>query len=177
MRLDLWLRVFCSYMKDYAAIEEWLGEVERLGLDEALKVAGELVEARGPTPQAITLGFSPQILIASLALNPRVIVVTSPEVLEGKEPAQLSHKALSLLKERVVEVYSAPFAPSQSTGPGQVIEELASLFGMLRSRGVEVLDISGGTQLVPIAAVKAGVKKLTYAYPTGKKLIFHELKI
>ena len=54
---------------------------------------------------------------------------------------------------------------------------MAETLKRLREAGAEVLDVSGGTQLVPLAAVRAGFRMLTYAYPTGRKLVFYPFKV
>jgi len=167
---ELWRAVFCSYTKDCSAIEAWLKRVEE-DPDRALKIARSLVEAR-VVPDAITLGFSPQVLVGALALKGHLIVVTSPEVERGIGPASLSRRALNIYEDRV-DLVIAPFAPSVQLGPREVLRELAEALSGLRARGAKVLDVSGGTQLVPIAAIMAGFEELSYAYPDGEKLIFH----
>jgi len=166
----LWRSAFCSYTKDHKSIEAWLELVER-GPDEALKAASKFIEAR-VMPDAITLGFSPQVLIGALALREHLTVVTSPEVERGLGPASLSKRALDIYADRV-ELVIAPFAPSPQLGPEEVLRKLADALSNLRAKGIRVLDISGGTQLVPIAAIKAGFDELSYAYPDGEKLIFY----
>jgi len=168
--LKLWRFVFCSYTKDYSAIEAWLRQVEE-SPERALEVAKSLVEAK-VMPDAITLGFSPQVLVGALALKGHLTVVTSPEVERGIGPASLSKRILNIYEDRV-DLVIAPFAPSAQLGPEEVLKELAEALSDLRAKGAKVLDVSGGTQLVPIAAIMAGFEELSYAYPDGKKLIFH----
>jgi len=179
MRKDIWLKVFCSYTKDRSDVKAWLDEVEALGQERAIEVARKLTEARGRPPDAITLGFSPQVLVGALALLPpgrRLYVITSPEVAAGKGPGALSKRALDLFADQV-ELLVAPFAPSQEKMPSEVVEALAEALRRVRQAGAEVLDVSGGTQLVPLAAVRAGFRMLTYAYPTGQKLVFYPFEV
>mgnify|MGYP000200340577 CR=1 FL=1 len=138
-------------------------------------MARGLTEAVGERPNAITLGFSPQVLVGALALLPpggKLLVITSPEVAAGVGPGALSKRALDFFSDRA-ELFVAPFAPSPDRKPADVLAELVEALEEAREAGAEVLDISGGTQLVPLAALRAGFKKLTYAYPTGRKLVFY----
>lgn len=168
--MDLWLSVFCSYTKDYSAVERWLETLTK----DSLKVARRYVRAE-TAPDAITLGFSPQVLVAALSLKPKITVITSPEVVDGRGPAALSHKALRLFED-LIELVIAPFAPSTKVGVPEVLSTLQSTLSRLK-HSHEVLDISGGTQLVPLAAFKAGFRRFTYMYPTGKGVVFHEFDL
>ena len=168
--MNLWRSVFCSYTKDYSAIKRWLDSLT----PASLEVARRYVRAEA-VPDAITLGFSPQILIAALSLKPKITVVTSPQVVQGEGPAALSHRALKLFEDRV-SVVVAPFAPSIDIDVLAVLSSLESAFSKLRANH-EVLDISGGTQLVPIAALKAGFKRFTYMYPTGDGVVFYGFEL
>lgn len=132
----------------------------------------------------MTLGFSPQPLVAALAarlsrgLEPRVTVVTSPEVAESRVPAaRLSGRVLSAFREAglVAEVRVAPMAPGPGTPPRAVMESLVEAFRALGGRGV--VDISGGTQLAAIAAVKSGLRRLSYTYPVGDHVEIHVFEV
>jgi len=178
MNEALWIRVFCSYTRDYVAIGEWLLDVEEMGPEETIRQAKKLVETRGRPPDAITLGFSPQVLVAALALRgPPLVVVTSPEVKLGKKSmALLSHNALKIFRD-YVDLVVAPLTPSGPMGPEDIIMNLADVLSGVRARGAKILDVSGGPQLVPIAALRAGFRHLTYAYPTGQKVVFYEFRL
>jgi len=179
MEGDSWLAVFCSYTKDYSAIEEWLDELETLGPEEALRRARQLVRVSGRRPDAITLGFSPQVLVAALSLlkpGEKLVVITSPEVVEGVGPGKLSKRAIDMFSSRL-NVKVAPFAPSPKHGPSEVLRTLRTAMAEVVEAGARVLDVSGGTQLVPVAALKVGFEALTYAYPSGEALVFYEFKI
>ena len=179
MEGDLWLAVFCSYTKDYSAIEEWLDELETLGPEEALRRARQLVRVSGRRPDAITLGFSPQVLVAALSLlkpGERLVVITSPEVVKGVGPGRLSKRAIDMFSSRL-NVKVAPFAPSLKHSPSEVLRALKTVMAEIVEAGARVLDVSGGTQLVPIAALEVGFEALTYAYPSGEALVFYEFKI
>ena len=179
MEGDLWLAVFCSYTKDYSAIEEWLDELETLGPEEALRRAKQLVRVSGRRPDAITLGFSPQVLVAALSLlkpGERLVVITSPEVVKGVGPGRLSKRAIDMFSSRL-NVKVAPFAPSPEHSPSEVLRALRTVMAEIVEAGARVLDVSGGTQLIPIAALEIGFEALTYAYPSGEALVFYEFKI
>jgi len=174
---DLWAKVFCSYTKDQALTEKWLESVKSMGALEALRRARSLVEVKGRAPDAITLGFSPQVLVGALSLlepGRKLVVLTSPEVVSGQGPARLSKLALTVFAE-LVELEVAPFAPSQELSPEDVIARLTQKLSEVKRRA-RLLDISGGTQLVPIAALRAGFSRFTYAYPNGRRLVFYEFE-
>mgnify|MGYP000424441259 CR=1 FL=1 len=128
----------------------------------------------GVVPEVVVLGFSPQPLVAVLSLSGRVdYVVTSPEVVLGNvSAARFSHRILGIYKSRIGEVIEAPMAPTQSIPPLVVLEKLGKAFSKVKNR---VVDISGGTQLAAIAAVKSGIEKLTYTYPNGEKLVIYPI--
>ena len=179
MERDLWLAVFCSYTKDYSAIDEWIGGLEALGPEEALRRAKQFVRVSGRRPDAITLGFSPQVLVAALSLlkpEERLVVITSPEVVRGVGPGRFSKRAIDMFSGRL-SIKVAPFAPSPKHGPSEVLRALRTVMAEVVEAGARVLDVSGGTQLVPVAALEAGFEALTYAYPSGEALVFYELKI
>ncbi|MEM0191722.1 MAG: hypothetical protein QXJ48_01060 [Candidatus Korarchaeum sp.] len=172
---ELWKEVFCSYTKDLSRIREWADSVFK-SPDESLEIARKLTRAYGRFPDAITLGFSPQVLVGALALRDNIIAVTSPEVWRGEGQGALSKALLDAFSDRV-RVELAPFAPSSATPPDEVIRGLREVFGKLKEEGVKLLDISGGTQLVPIAAILAGFRSFSYAYPDGNFLSFYEFEI
>ena len=181
----IWKKAFCEYTKDPRVIGELVEYVEKRGVERAVEEASRLVMVEKLTPDAVTLGFSPQVLIAATAAKlatgkePRVYVVTSPEVAEGRiPPAQHSHRLLTLFQQAglIEKLLVAPMAPSPSVKPPTLIERLTGTLKSLREEGVQVLDISGGTQLVPLAAIRAGIKALTYTYPEGTHVTIYTLE-
>ncbi len=182
----IWKKAFCEYTKDPRVLQEFVEYIEARGVEKAVEEASRLIVVDRLVPDAITLGFSPQVLIAAAAsrlvkgFEPRIYVVTSPEVVEGKiPPSKQSHRVLTLFQEAglVKKLLVSPMAPSPSTKPPLIIEKLTGLLRSLHSEGVEVLDVSGGTQLVPLAAVKAGIKALTYTYPEGDHVTVYTLEV
>ncbi len=163
----IWFKVFTVYQKDPRLLSEWV-EVVRSDVEQALEVARGLTEAEA-VPDAVTLGFSPQILLAAAAVRyPRGLsVVTSPEVAEGSvPPARFSHELLKALSETgfISDVLVVPMAPKPTLPPPRVVAEVREV---IESISPKALDISGGTQLVAIAAAESGAA-LTYTYPLGK---------
>ena len=169
--------MFCNYTKEKKKIKKWVVEIEQSDAETVLEYADKYVYGK-VFPEAITLGFSPQILIASLCKRRSLTVITSSEVLNGSIRAAIpSHRVLMHFKD-YVKIYEAPFAPSSMFSPSKLINRLAEILIKLRTvDNLSVLDISGGTQLVPLAALKAGYKCFTYAYPNGRRIVFHEIKI
>ncbi len=166
----LWLKVFTVYQKDPNLLREWVTVIKR-DVRSALELARGLVSYEA-VPDTVTLGFSPQILVAVAAVNYPypVKVVTSPEVVEGRVPAaSFSHEVLEALKDAglVKGVWSAPMAPRPGLPPRKVIELVR---GAIEEAGPKILDISGGTQLAAIAAALTGVP-LTYTYPLGNRVM------
>ncbi len=171
---DLWFKVFTVYQKDPNLLDKW---VEMITSDpiKALEIARRYVvdEIR---PNALTLGFSPQVLVAILSINyPKpVIVVTSPEVLHGVIPAaKHSYLILNIYREKglIGEIYEVPMAPTKEYPPSKVVLDA---YNILSKLDVEVIDISGGTQLIAIAATRTG-KKLSYTYPLGDRVKIYAL--
>ena len=157
-------------MKDYSLLEKWVSEIELSDIDVVLSLAKKLTEAINGTPDALTLGFSPQILVGIVALNDgNVTVISSPEVIKGLiPPARFSYRILSYIKEHFdIKIKEASFAPNNSISVEDIVKNLTNIFSSLN---IQMLDISGGTQLVPIAAIKAKIKKISYSYPDGEKL-------
>ena len=173
--IDLWKKIYCSYTKDYSELKRWVDLISE-DPNGSLEIARKLTRAYGNPPDVITLGFSPQVLVGALSLKKEIIVITSPEVEKGEGPGALSKALLDLFRDRV-QLKIAPFAPSPSISPDDVINELVKVFREVSNRGAKLLDVSGGTQLVPIAAIKAGFKSLSYAYPDGEMLSFYEFRI
>ena len=70
----------------------------------------------GRRPDAITLGFSPQVLVAALSLlkpGERLVVITSPEVVKGVGPGRLFKRAIDMFSSRLnVKVAPSPHRPS-----------------------------------------------------------------
>ncbi len=172
---DLWKYVFTSYVKDYTILEKWVEELEKLGPEAALEKARQFVLESELVPDVITLGFSPQVLVGALAAKRgKLIVITSPEVKQGRiRSAQLSHRILTLFKDYIEKVIVVDFVPKGDVGT--FMEKLIGVFRELPKD--TILDISGGTQLVAIAAVLAGKSMLTYSYPTDQGLKFYPITI
>ncbi len=162
-----------SYSKDYNLIRKFVEKAVE-NPSEFLECAAKYTVHKGLIPDSLLLGFSPQPLIASLALAGRVkYVITSLEVLEGKiPPARFSHTILETYKDRIDEIIVSAMAPSPSKPPVKVVEELV---GRLSGIQVGVMDISGGTQLAAIAVYVAGIRRLTYTYPDGRNLVIYPL--
>ena len=172
---DLWESVFLSYQRDPRLLERWVDEVLS-DLEASLSRASSLVRVE-ERPDSMTLGFGPQVLVALVSVSEGPIrVVTSPEVYGGTAPpARVSHRLLRAMEdEGLVDVEVAPMVPAPDLPPADVVMELEEV---MRRIGARVLDISGGTQLVPIAAVRADIKTLTYTYPRGDAVWVHALKI
>jgi len=170
---EVWGRVYTVYSKDYSLLEEFVVLALR-DPEGFLECARKYTLALNVVPEVVVLGFSPQPLVAVLSLRGRVdYVVTSPEVVLGNvSAARFSHRILGIYKPRIGEVIEAPMAPTQSIPPLVVLEKLGKAFSKVKNR---VVDISGGTQLAAIAAVKSGIEKLTYTYPNGEKLVIYPI--
>lgn len=182
----VWYEAFCTYNKDPSAIARFIEYVEKIGVEKAIDEATQYIKLYGEPPDGVTLGFSPQVLVAASAarrlrgLHPGLHVVTSPEVYDGlTKAAEFSHRVLNIFGEQglVRELYVAHMSPTSNISVELVVRELVEVLSKARSNGVTVLDISGGTQLVPIAAVKAGFGKLTYTYPDGKYVVIYEFNV
>ena len=166
---QIWFKAYTVYQKDPRILDEWLKVVEEDPI-KALETARKLTVAE-VIPDTLTLGFSPQILVAILAVNypSPVNVITSPEVAQGTYPAaRHSYKTLKVYSEvgLISQITITPMTPTEQFTPKQVIEEVKRTIEKIRP---QILDISGGTQLVAIAAVQAKIK-LTYTYPQGKQV-------
>ncbi|RLG46230.1 MAG: hypothetical protein DRO06_04750 [Thermoproteota archaeon] len=172
---DLWREVFLSYQRDPRLLREWAEEVAG-DLDGALRRASSLVEAE-ERPDSMTLGFGPQVLVALASISEGGLrVITSPEVYEGTvPPTETSHRLLKLMeREGLVAAEVATMVPGPDLPPADVVLELEEVMSRI---GARVLDVSGGTQLVPIAAVRAGIETLTYTYPHGDLVRVHTLRM
>jgi len=183
---EIWREAFCTYTKDPSAIARFVEYVEKTGVEKAVEEAAQYIKLYGTAPDGITLGFTPQVLVAASAarkmqgLDPKLYVITSPEVHEGLvKAAEFSHKMLKVFQEQglVRKLYISHMSPTSEVSADQVVKELVKALSEARASGVAVLDISGGTQLVPIAAVKAGFRKLTYTYPDGKYVVIYEFEV
>lgn len=167
---DLRKEVFLSYQRDPRLLEAWIDEViSNLGI--SLKKASSLVEVE-ERPDSMTLGFGPQVLLALASISEGVLrVITSPEVYGGSiPPARSSHRLLRALEaEGLVEVRVAPMVPAPGLPHAEIVLGLKRVIRGLRAK---TLDISGETQLVPIAAARSGVGALTYTYPRGGRCGF-----
>ncbi len=177
MKLDIpniWFKAYTIYQKDPKVLDKWIKIVEENPI-KALITAKELTTAE-IIPDALTLGFSPQILIAILAVNyPNPVkVITSPEVAQGTHPvAKYSHQTLTIYKEigLVKHIETTPMAPTNQLAPKQVIEEIKKA---LKKLNPKIIDISGGTQLVAIAIAQTKTQ-LTYTYPNGRQVKVYKI--
>lgn len=173
--MDIWLKAYTIYQKDPKILEEFVKYLEH-DRERALREARSYTKALTDPPKAVTLGFSPQPLLAVLALNPgeKIFVITSPEVANAvTPPAHYSHKVLNIYRDRVV-LFTTLMAPTLEQPPNAVLSSLIEAFCSIKEKATP-LDISGGTQLAAIAAVKAGVRQLTYSYPQLNKLVIYPL--
>lgn len=183
----LWARVFCKYNKNPVDVARWVAEVES-NPQAAVEKARPAVEVEGGRPpDAVTLGFSPQILVSAVAarlnhgLDPAVAVITSPEVHRGTlQQAMLSNRTLRALREAglVSAVLEARMAPAPGVPPVKVLEELRSAFRRANAMGLSgIVDVSGGTQLVPIAALQESIRTLSYTYPEGERVAIYTFRV
>lgn len=173
---NIWFKVFTIYQKDPRFLSEWVSLLKK-DVYRAIKTARRFVEF-DVVPEAVVLGFSPQILVAITAVNyPKpVLVLTSPEVAYCRvSQAKYSHEVLKLMEDNglVKEVIVELLAPSNKASPVEIVRKLLRVMEKINAT---TIDISGGTQLVAIAASKTN-KKLTYTYPLGTKVKIYELKI
>jgi hypothetical protein len=182
----IWGKVFCNYTRDPRLLGEWIDYIRRVGAARAISEAAQMVNVEGFVADAITLGFGPQVLVAAAAarvkagLKPSLYVITSPEVVEGRiEPAKYSHMLLKMFESEglIEKLHIVPMAPNNKLTASNVVNQLLEVFNLLRSSGIRVLDVSGGTQLVPLAALKAGIRKFTYTYPVGDSVIIYGLEV
>ena len=171
---EIWFKVFTRYQKDPALIGEWVRLIKE-DVRAALATARELVIAEA-APDALLLGFSPQILFAVASVSEGGLdVITSPEVRDGSiPPARFSHEVLELLRaEGVVRgVVTVPMAPSPSLRPQEVVARVREAVESVSPR---VLDISGGTQLAALGAAESRAG-LTYTYPLGDRVGIFRLR-
>ena len=183
---ELWKKAFLEYTRNQEVVSKWVNLALSQTIRRTVETAVDLVEVEQYPPDAVTLGFSPQVLIAALAarlkkgLPPSITVVTSPEVERG-EPrvAYNSHLILeAALKEGLVEnLVITNMSPKPSLPPDKVIGEATSKLAKLKENNVGIVDISGGTQLIPLALIKAGITSMTYTYPNGEKTIIYYFKV
>jgi len=183
---ELWRRAFCTYTKEPGVLQAWVEHVERVGPERAVEEAVRHIRAYGDAPDGVTLGFSPQVLVAAATVRrmqgreAALVVVTSPEVLAcSVKAAELSHRVLALFRESglVKSLYTSLMAPSRDVSVDRVLSELTGALLRARSDGVRVLDISGGTQLVPVVAMRAGLRRLTYTYPDGEYVVVYGFEV
>ena len=170
---SIWFKVFTVYQKDPRLLSEWVSEL-KMDIHRALGIAKYLVEY-DVVPEALILGFTPQVLVAICAVNSKPItIVTSPEVTSGTPPARYSYEVLEILREHglIEKVIVTPLAPSETLTPVDIVNKL---YKTLEEIDAETLDISGGTQLAAIAAMKTN-KKITYTYPLGRKIKIYKLR-
>ena len=171
---EIWFKAYTVYQKDPKILDKWLQTIVRNPI-KALEIAKELTVAE-TIPDTLTLGFSPQILVAILAVNyPNPVkVITSPEVAQGTHlAARYSHQTLTIYKEigLVKRIETTPMAPTNQLAPKQVIEEIKKA---LKKLNPKIIDISGGTQLVAIAIAQTEIQ-LTYTYPNGKQVKIYKI--
>jgi len=183
---EIWREAFCTYTKDPSTIARFVEYVEKTGVEKVVEEAVRYINLYGAAPDGVTLGFSPQVLIAISAarkmqsLSPKLYVITSPEVHGGLvKAAEFSHKMLKIFQEQglVEKLYVTHMSPTSEISAEWVVRELVKTLQEAHANGVAVLDVSGGTQLVPIAAVKAGFRRLTYTYPDGKYVVIYEFEV
>jgi len=183
---ELWRRAFCTYTKEPGVLQAWVEHVERVGPEKAVEKAVRYIRVYGDAPDGVMLGFSPQVLLAAAAVQrmqgreAALVVVTSPEVVAGSvKAAELSHRVLVLFRESglVKSLYTSIMAPSREVSVDRVLSELTGALLGARGEGVRVLDISGGTQLVPVAAIRAGLRRLTYTYPDGEYVVVYGFEV
>lgn len=172
----VWFKAYTVYQKDPRVLDEWLKVVEENPV-KALEMARKLTVAE-VVPDTLTLGFSPQILVAVLAVNyPNPVkVITSPEVAQGAHSAaKYSYRVLRIYSEveLISQIAVTPMAPTRQFTPRQVVEEVKKAIENVSPR---ILDISGGTQLVAIAAMQSKTR-LAYTYPQGKQVRIYEVVV
>ena len=186
MTVDMWRDVFCRYIKDPRLLSKFVEYVESVGVEKALREASRYIVVKGFVPNGLTLGFSPQIIVAVASarlvndLDPKLHIITSPEVAEGSvDAAEHSNKMLTLFREQglVKSLRVVRMSPSLERGVDEVLNEMTNAFREALSEGLEVLDISGGTQLVPIAAMRAGIRRMSYTYPDGSHMVIHSFEV
>ncbi len=171
---EIWFKAYTTYQKDPRILDKWL-QIIRENPVKALETARKLTIAEA-VPDTLTLGFSPQVLVAVLAVNhPNPVkVLTSPEVAQATHPAaKHSHQALRIYEEigLIKQVETTPMTPNNQLTPKQVIEEVKK---KLRKLNPKTIDISGGTQLTAIAITQT-TNQLTYTYPHGKQVKIHKI--
>jgi len=170
---NIWFKAYTIYQKNPEILEEFIKHL-RKNPEKALEEAKKITFAE-EKPEAILLGFSPQPLIAALTVSEKITVITSPEVYHATIPqAKYSHETLKIFKKKISETIVTPLAPKGETKPPQIVENLTKKLKKIKNK---TLDISGGTQLAAIAAYIAGIRKLTYTYPLGEKVVIYRLTI
>ena len=163
----IWFKVFTIYQKDPRLLGEWINIIRKDPV-KALETARRLVDAE-VVPDTLTLGFSPQILVAILSINypGKVKVITSPEVVNGSIPAaKHSSEALKIFEEigLIEEIITTSMTPAPNRSPREVLDGIRNA---VRRANPRIIDISGGTQLVALAV--AGEKLgISYTYPEGR---------
>lgn len=174
MEENIWLKAFTVYQKDPSILRKWI-ELLKKDFHIALNIAKEYIDYE-VIPDALILGFSPQVLVAILAVNyPKSItVITSPEVASGDiSAARFSNDVLNLAKKAglIKEIIVEPLAPSNSISPADIIRRISN---DIASIDASIIDISGGTQLAAIAIARTG-KKLSYTYPLGDRIKIYNI--